>query len=97
MRITSLIIVIFVLQINLELQLSYFKDVQKSLQKKLGDEEAKKVLMNAVYLFSIGGNDYFSFSSMNPKASQSSKGQCVKSVIGNLTSVLTVSNITCSN
>ncbi|KAJ0007970.1 hypothetical protein Pint_29322 [Pistacia integerrima] len=75
--------------IHLKLQLSYFKDVEKSLKQKLGDKEAKKVLRNAVYLFSIGGNDYFSFSSMNPKASQSSKGQYVKSVIGNLTSVLT--------
>ncbi|KAJ0007518.1 hypothetical protein Pint_29402 [Pistacia integerrima] len=61
--------------------LSYFKDVEKSLKQKLGDKEAKKVLRNAVYLFSIGGSDYFSFSSMNRKASQSSKGQHVKSDI----------------
>ncbi|KAJ0006871.1 hypothetical protein Pint_29397 [Pistacia integerrima] len=47
--------------IHLKLQLSYFKDVEKSLKQKL--------------------------------ASQSSKGQYVKSVNGNLTSVLTVSNI----
>ncbi|KAJ0007567.1 hypothetical protein Pint_29388 [Pistacia integerrima] len=79
--------------IHLKLQLSYFKDVEKSLKQKLGDKEAKKVSRNAVYLFSIGGNDYFSFSSMNRKASQSSKGQYVKSVNGSLTSVLTVSNI----
>ncbi|XP_031272548.1 GDSL esterase/lipase 1-like [Pistacia vera] len=74
--------------IRLRLQLSYFKDVAKSLKQKLGEAEANRVLRNAVYLFSIGGNDYFSFSQTNPRASQSSKGQYVKTVIGNLTSVL---------
>ncbi|XP_031266744.1 GDSL esterase/lipase 1-like [Pistacia vera] len=74
--------------IRLRLQLSYFKDVTKSLKQKLGEAEANRVLRNAVYLFSIGGNDYFSFSQTNPRASQSSKGQYVKTVIGNLTSVL---------
>ncbi|XP_031258103.1 GDSL esterase/lipase 1-like [Pistacia vera] len=74
--------------INLRLQLSYFKDVVKSLREKLGEEEAKRVLMNAVYLFSIGGNDYFGFSQRNRDASEESEGQYVQSVIGNLTSVL---------
>ncbi|GMY34846.1 GDSL esterase/lipase 1-like isoform X1 [Fagus crenata] len=49
------------MKISLPTQLSYFKAVVKSLRQKLGDVEAKKVLMRAVYLFSIGGNDYFSF------------------------------------
>ncbi|KAK4591482.1 hypothetical protein RGQ29_021615 [Quercus rubra] len=74
--------------INLPAQLSYFKAVVKSLRQKLGDVEAKKVLMRAVYLFSIGGNDYFSFYSENPNASQSYRRQYVGMVIGNLTNVL---------
>ena len=78
------------LQINLPAQLSYFKAVVKSLRQKLGDVEAKKVLMRAVYLFSIGGNDYFSFYSENPNATQSYRRQYVGMVIGNLTNVLKV-------
>ncbi|XP_044487143.1 GDSL esterase/lipase 1-like [Mangifera indica] len=74
--------------INLRLQLSYFKDVVNTLREKLGEEEAKRVLINAVYLFSIGGNDYFGFSQRNRDASEESKGQYVKTVINNLTSVL---------
>ncbi|KAJ0006870.1 hypothetical protein Pint_29394 [Pistacia integerrima] len=49
--------------IRLRLQLSYFKDVAKSLKRA-------------------------SFSQTKPKASQSSKGKYVKTVIGNLTSML---------
>ena len=45
-------------QINLHLQLGYFKNVEQWLKQKLGDVEAKKLLRRAVYLFSIGSNDY---------------------------------------
>ncbi|XP_041017971.1 GDSL esterase/lipase 1-like isoform X2 [Juglans microcarpa x Juglans regia] len=68
--------------------LSYFKSVVKSLRQKLGDVEAKKLLMKAVYLFSIGGNDYFSFYTQYPNATQPYRRQYVGMVIGNLTSVL---------
>ncbi|XP_030932295.1 GDSL esterase/lipase 1-like [Quercus lobata] len=74
--------------INLPAQLSYFKAVVKSLRQKLGDVKAKKVVKKAVYLFSIGGNDYFSFSSQYPNASQSERIKYVEIVIANLTSVL---------
>ncbi|TXG68204.1 hypothetical protein EZV62_003139 [Acer yangbiense] len=74
--------------IQLRLQLSYFKAVKESLKQKLGDEKAKNVLNDAVYLFSIGGNDYFSFYQTYPNASQYYKGKFVKMVIANLTSVL---------
>ncbi|KAA8541591.1 hypothetical protein F0562_022743 [Nyssa sinensis] len=74
--------------INLNTQLSYFKNVKKWLRQKLGDEEARKMLMNAVYLFSTGGNDYFSLSSKDPNATQSYQGEYVGMVIGNLTNVL---------
>jgi len=54
---------IYNFQINLKLQLSCFKEVEKKLKRQLGDHielEAKKLLAKAVYLFSIGGNDYMS-------------------------------------
>ncbi|KAK9281883.1 hypothetical protein L1049_004790 [Liquidambar formosana] len=74
--------------INLRMQLSYFKEVEKSLRQKLGDVEARKMLMRAVYLISMGGNDYFSFSLKYPNASQSYQQEYVGIVIGNLTEVL---------
>ncbi|XP_059639373.1 GDSL esterase/lipase 1-like [Cornus florida] len=74
--------------INLNLQLSYFKNVDKWLRQKIGDAEAKKVVMRAVYLFSIGGNDYFSFSTENPNVTASHQKEYVGMVIGNLTNVL---------
>ncbi|XP_037497502.1 GDSL esterase/lipase 4 isoform X1 [Jatropha curcas] len=74
--------------IPLRAQLEYFKNIKKSLRQQLNDAEAEKVLRRAVYLFSIGGNDYFSFYSSNPTATESSQRAYVEMVIGNLTSVL---------
>ncbi|XP_059643409.1 GDSL esterase/lipase 1-like [Cornus florida] len=74
--------------INLNMQLRYFKNVDKWLRQKVGDVEAKKVLTRAVYLFSIGGNDYFSLSMENPNATASFQKEYVEMVIGNLTNVL---------
>lgn len=75
--------------ISLRTQLSYFKKVKEYLRQKLGDAEAMKALNRAVYLFSIGGNDYFSFHQNNANASgQSYRTKYVGMVIGNLTSVL---------
>ncbi|CAL5443694.1 unnamed protein product [Camellia sinensis] len=74
--------------INLHEQLNYFKNVEKWLKQKLGDVEAKKFLMRAVYLFSMGGNDYFRLYSMNPNATLSYQRHYSQMVIGNLTQVL---------
>ncbi|GKV09740.1 hypothetical protein SLEP1_g21196 [Rubroshorea leprosula] len=74
--------------IHINLQLSYFKDVEKSLRKEIGNEAAKNLLKRAVYLFSIGGNDYFNFYTMYPSATQTDQRKYVEMVIGNLTSVL---------
>nr|GMC84552.1 GDSL esterase/lipase 1-like [Ipomoea batatas] len=46
--------------IDLKTQLQYFKNVVKQLKGKLGDKESNKLLSSAVYMFSNGGNDYFS-------------------------------------
>lgn len=77
-------------QISLPQQLSYFKNVVKQLKQKLGEVKTKKLLKRAVYLFSIGGNDYFSFFRNNGNASKSSQAEYVGIVIGNLTIVLQV-------
>lgn len=74
--------------LNLRIQLSYFKEVEKLLRKKLRSEEAKMLLMKAVYLFSIGGNDYRAMASYLP---HSLKIQYVATVIRNLTLALEVS------
>ncbi|KAJ9190449.1 hypothetical protein P3X46_001651 [Hevea brasiliensis] len=74
--------------IQLRMQLEYFKTLKKSLRQQLHDAEAEKVLRRAVYLFSIGGNDYFSFYTSNPEASESYQQAYVEMVIGNLTLVL---------
>ncbi|CAL5443695.1 unnamed protein product [Camellia sinensis] len=74
--------------IDLNEQLSYFKKVEEWLKQKLGNEEAKKLLKRAVYLFSIGGNDYFTLSSSYPNITLSYQKEYVGMVIGNLTNVL---------
>ncbi|KAA8541592.1 hypothetical protein F0562_022744 [Nyssa sinensis] len=74
--------------INLNTQLSYFKNVEWWLRQKLGFAEAKKTVRRAVYLFSIGGNDYFSLSSSSPKSTPSYQRAYVEMVMGNLTNVL---------
>ncbi|KAL2336364.1 hypothetical protein Fmac_010810 [Flemingia macrophylla] len=74
--------------INLPTQLSYFKTVVKSLQQKLGNKKSKRVLSSAVYLFSMGGNDYFGLLNQNPNVTQSYRTQYVRMVVGNLTNTL---------
>ena len=81
---------LFDLQISLLLQLSYFKNVVKQLKQKLGNAKTEKLLMGAVYLFSIGGNDYGVFQMNYPNASLSHQREYVGMVIQNLTSVLEV-------
>ncbi|XP_044485500.1 GDSL esterase/lipase 3-like [Mangifera indica] len=51
--------------INLPQQLANFKKVASSLDKD--------VLLRSVFLISIGGNDYFSFNTKNPKATQAER------------------------
>ncbi|XP_002534584.2 GDSL esterase/lipase 1 isoform X2 [Ricinus communis] len=74
--------------IHIRMQLEYFKNLKMSLRQQLGDAEAEKTLRRAVYLFSIGGNDYFSFYSSNPDANESDQRAYVEMVTGNLTVVL---------
>ena len=80
----------FTLQMNLKTQLSHFKNLVSSMVKKLGDTGTKDVLMSSVFLLSLGGNDYFSFSTNNPNATAIQRREYMHMVLGNLTSGLEV-------
>lgn len=79
--------------IDLKTQLSNFKNVEEKLRHKLGGEEAKRLLSQAVYIFSIGTNDYLSPRNSNSTLLplfHSNKQAYVGIVIGNLTYVVKV-------
>lgn len=67
------------------MQLENFKKVEKSLRQKLGSSETTKILSRAVYLFSIGGNDYHDVETIRPY-----KEEYIAMVIGNITMALKV-------
>ncbi|KAL8252564.1 hypothetical protein R6Q59_036257 [Mikania micrantha] len=74
--------------VDLRTQLKYLDDLEKQFRQNLGDSKTDQLLSDAVYLFSCGGNDYFSQVSNNgsivyPYTHQ----QYVGMVIGNLTHV----------
>ncbi|KAM7483936.1 hypothetical protein LguiB_008519 [Lonicera macranthoides] len=75
--------------INLKTQLSYFKKVERQLAQKIGDNEAKKLVSSAVYLFSIASNDYtYPFVSSSAFFHSYTHDEYVKMVIGNITTVI---------
>ncbi|KAI4355379.1 hypothetical protein L6164_004159 [Bauhinia variegata] len=77
------------LVIDLNTQLTYFKNVHKLLRERLGEAETKNLLSRAVYLISIGSNDYIVQVVGNSSAFSSySQDQYVDIVIGNLTNVI---------
>ena len=77
--------------VDLETQLNYFKKVERKLRRKLGVGEAKELISSAVYLFSVGGNDYLSPFTFNSSFyDKYSKKEYVGMVLGNFTQVLEV-------
>lgn len=66
-------------------QLSYFDKIVKKLSSKLGEKEVKKLLSNAVYLISLGGNDILS---PNPIFDSFSQEEYLGIVIGNYTDAI---------
>ncbi|KAK9923839.1 hypothetical protein M0R45_032237 [Rubus argutus] len=79
------------LVIDLQTQLSYFKNVEKQLRQKLGYAQAKKLLSSAVYLFSIGSNDYIAplqFNISKEFFESYSQEEFIGMVIGNITHVV---------
>lgn len=79
--------------IDLHMQLRNYKKVEKWFKNKLGDVKAKRRLEKAVYLFSIGTNDYASLFFINSSTllTSYSKSEYVSMVIRNITSVVNVS------
>jgi hypothetical protein len=79
---------------DLKTELSNFKNMEKQLRQKLGASEVKTLLSTAVYMFSIGSNDYLVPFITNSTVLQSySKKEYVKMVIGNITTVIQVINM----
>ncbi|XLR53047.1 hypothetical protein HN51_021268 [Arachis hypogaea] len=77
--------------VDLKTQSFYFGQVSKQLRQDLGEEEADKMLSKAVYIFSIGGNDYAApFYSANSSTAPLPypPQQFVDFVIGNISSVI---------
>ncbi|EXC01345.1 GDSL esterase/lipase 1 [Morus notabilis] len=75
--------------IDLGTQFRYFKNVTRELKQKLGDEKAKVLLSRAVYMISIGSNDYVFPFTINSTVLQSySPPEFVRLVAGNITSVI---------
>ena len=78
--------------IDLHMQLRNYKKVEKWLRKKLGESKARKRMKKAVYLFSIGTNDYMSlFLTNSTFLTAYTPSQYVDMVIANITSVIIVS------
>lgn len=77
--------------VALNTQLKYFKNLDTLFKQRLGEKEAKKLLSKAVYLTSVGSNDYlFRFTS---NSSVYSPKEYVNLVIGNFTNVIKVNTI----
>ncbi|GMY37479.1 protein-S-isoprenylcysteine O-methyltransferase A isoform X1 [Fagus crenata] len=77
------------LVIDLHTQLSYFKNIKTMLRQEIGEKEAKALLVKAVYLLSVGINDYAVPFITNSSVLQShSQEEYVNMVIGNLTTVI---------
>ncbi|XP_052183032.1 GDSL esterase/lipase 5-like [Diospyros lotus] len=76
--------------ISLRRQLSNYRKVERLWRHELGKREAKRAMSRAIYLFSIGTNDYFTLfltnSTILPSSSHSSY---VAMVIANLTTAIT--------
>ncbi|XP_048234298.1 GDSL esterase/lipase 1 [Ricinus communis] len=74
--------------LDLKTQVKFFKTVVNQLRQELGAEEVKKMLTEAVYLSSTGGNDYIGYTEDYPNAAESEQEEFVKMVVGNLTGVI---------
>ncbi|KAI4325699.1 hypothetical protein MLD38_031075 [Melastoma candidum] len=77
--------------IDLRTQLGFFKKMETQLRQELGDEEAEGRLSQAVYLFSIGTNDYTSLfltNSSHLHSTSTSRLDYVGMVVGNVTSII---------
>ncbi|KAJ9146060.1 hypothetical protein P3X46_028375 [Hevea brasiliensis] len=70
---------------NLKMQITNLMRVLKSMTENLGHREARNLIKGSVYLFSLGGDDYFNFATNYPNATDVEMENFVSLVIGNLT------------
>ena len=77
---------------NLRTQLDDFKKVVSLMVEKVGEANATSTLMRSVFLFSFGGNDYFSFNTKYPNATETERRNYMHMVLGNLTNGFKVPN-----
>ncbi|CAO2824664.1 unnamed protein product [Amaranthus hypochondriacus] len=74
--------------INLKMQIDYFIEMVGKLKQQVGEDQAKKLLSDGVYLFNIAGNDYVTLLQKNVKKlplSNFKKYRHLNMIIGNLT------------
>lgn len=77
--------------IPLKTQARNYKKVAGFLRHNLGKSEAKLLLSNAVYMFSIGSNDYLSpFLTDSDVLKSYSHSEYVAMVVRNMTSIIKV-------
>ncbi|KAK0596421.1 hypothetical protein LWI29_015525 [Acer saccharum] len=62
-------------------QVELFKKLSSKWKAQLGEKEANKRLANAVYLISMGGNNYFSFITNFPHSNQSEHLEYIDTVL----------------
>ncbi|EEF28462.1 zinc finger protein, putative [Ricinus communis] len=66
-------------------QLRFFEEVASFLKQQLSDEEAMKILKEAVYLSSLGGIDYLTFTGTYLNATEAEIEEFINMVVGNIT------------
>lgn len=80
--------------ILLQKQLTYFEELELLLTKEWDQDQAKKIISEALYFISIGTNDYMAGYMRNPQMRESfSSQEYVGMVIGNLTQAIQVSTL----
>nr|GMC86509.1 GDSL esterase/lipase 1-like [Ipomoea batatas] len=70
------------LVISFKAQLGYFKKVSQQLKQEVGSDGSKRLLSNAVYMFSIGSNDYSTFITSSTLLNTYTQNQYVDMVVG---------------
>nr|GMC86522.1 GDSL esterase/lipase 1-like [Ipomoea batatas] len=75
------------LVIPFKTQLGYFKKVSQQLKQEMGSHGSKQLLSNAVYMFSIGNNDYGTFINNSTLLNSYTQNQYVDMVVGNMSTV----------
>ncbi|XP_039158500.1 GDSL esterase/lipase 5-like [Eucalyptus grandis] len=79
--------------VDLRTQQKQFEKLVKDLRKKLGDEKVKRMVLEGIYMVSIGGNDYLNPVLNNPALFQSiSMEDYVGMVVGNISTVQCLSS-----